>query len=209
MILQIRATSGGGKTTLMRYLMALAYSKPMEQIATKRGLKTLINEGSWLGMPFYVIGPYDTDGTGGCDRISEIAQVIALVDQVAKPSHAPTGKDHKAIIAFEGLLLSHSWGQMGEHLHDHYGDRYVNGFIDTSVDQCIANVLKRRKDNSDERRIEKIKQNVINDHYRVELARKRVPARGGIAFDIPYSNAGPFTRDYITNWVEGQRVLYG
>jgi hypothetical protein len=210
-ILQIRATSGGGKTTLMRYLMELAYCKPVVTQQTTRGSKTLINKGNWMGYPFYVVGPYDKEGTGGCDRISKIEEVIALVDRCARKTHDERG-DHKGIVCFEGLLLAHSWGQMGEFLHEEYGARYMNAFIDTSIEQCYKNVLRRRAaagaDNTDADRVGKIHKNIVADHYRVELAHKRVLARGGRLIDVPYRTSGPFLKQYLVSWVETQAILY-
>lgn len=209
MILQIRATSGGGKTTVMRHLMSVSGCVPHYTVPGRGGKsKALINKGDWQGYPFWVIGPYDNSATGGCDRISKIEEVVELVDKVARSSHSRTGK-HKAIVCFEGLLLAHSWGQMGEHLHENYGDRYMNAFIDTSVEQCFENVLKRRAaggaDNSDEERIAKIKKNVVADHYRVELCHKRVIARGGQLIDVPYKTAPRFVEAYLNKWVKLQR----
>lgn len=205
MILQIRATSGGGKTTLMRALYAQAECKPVKQEQMQRGgVKTLLSKGEWQGVPFYVVGPYDSAGTGGCDRISQIADVIKLVDEPAKKTQRKDGW-HTGIIAFEGLLLAHSWGAMGEFLHEHYGPRYVNAFIDTTVGQCYKNVLKRRAtsggDNTDKTRLEKIKKNVYDDYHRVELAYTRVVARGGQRIDIPYGNAFDAMAAYLDEWV--------
>lgn len=204
MILQIRATSGGGKTTLMRQLYEAAGCKPVKQERMQRGgVKTLISKGAWDGVPFYIIGPYDTEGTGGCDRISKIEDVIALVDSVAKKTQGKNGWN-TGIVAFEGLLLAHSWGQMGEFLHEKYGPRYVNGFIDTTVQQCYKNVLKRRKASGaapDPERLEKIKRNVYADYHRVELAYSRVIARGGQRFDIPYASAFESLSAYLDVWV--------
>lgn len=212
MILQIRATSGGGKTTLARYLFLLADCKPFEVQKTARGEKVLLNKGRWRGYPFYVVGPYDNNGTGGCDRISKVEDVIALVDKVARPSHSASG-DHKAIVCFEGLLLAHSWGAMGEHVHEHFGDRYINGFIGTTMEQCYANVLKRRAragaDNTDKERIAKIRKNVEADYHRVDLAHARVTARGGRLIDIPYEDSTAFTEKYINDWIDVQDILYG
>jgi hypothetical protein len=210
-ILQIRATSGGGKTTVMRHIFAEAGCKPVKKQKTKRGEKVLINKGKLGAYPLYIIGPYDSEGTGGCDRISKIEEVIALVDEVAAPSNDSKG-DHKAIVCFEGLLLAHSWGQMGEFLHEKYGDRYMNAFIDTSVEQCYKNVLKRRKasgaDNTDKERLEKIHKNVVADHHRVALAHNRVIARGGRLIDVPYKTAPQFVLEYLHDWIDIQEVLY-
>lgn len=183
----------------------------MKKQKTARGEKVLINKGKWGPYPFFVIGPYDSAGTGGCDRISKVEEVVALVDEVAAPSHSKRG-DHKAIVCFEGLLLAHSWGQMGEFLHEKFADRYMNAFIDTSVEQCYKNVLKRRKasgaDNTDKARTEKIEKNVIADHHRVHLAHNRVIARGGRLIDVPYKTAPQFVENYLDKWVGIQEVLY-
>lgn len=207
MILQIRATSGGGKTTLMRKLYAVANCKPVKvEIMTRGGEKVLLSLGDWDKVPFYVVGPYDmTPGsTGGCDRISKIEDVIKLVDKAAKKTHSPDGW-HTGIVAFEGLLLAHSWGAMGEFLHEKYGPRYINAFIDTPVETCYENVLKRRagsgSDNTDVDRITKIRKNVFDDYHRVELCYKRVVARGGVRIDIPYKHAYKATADYLDQWV--------
>lgn len=188
----------------MRRLYEHAGCVPMEVEQMKRGgTKTLISKGEWQGVPFYVIGPYDVEGTGGCDRISKVEDVIALVDQVARRTNDKAGRWHKGIVAFEGLLLAHSWGQAGEFLHEHYPDRYVNAFIDTTVEQCYKNVLARRKASGaapDPDRLAKIKKNVWADFHRVELAYTRVVARGGRRIDIPYSRAFEATRDYLDIW---------
>lgn len=210
MILQLRATSGGGKTTVMRHLLAVAQAKPAKAVPMRGGKeKVLLNVGMWQGMPFWVVGPYDGSATGGCDRISKIEEVIALVDEVAAPSHRKNG-NHKAIVCFEGLLLAHSWGAMGEHLHEKYGSRYMNAFIDTSVEQCYKNVLKRRAaggaDNTDEERLAKIRKNVVDDHHRVALAHKRVIARGGQLIDVPYKTAPQFVEAYLNQWVKAQKL---
>jgi len=201
MILQIRATSGGGKTTAARYLFSRANCVP--KVFDKA--KPLINRGDWNGREFFMIGPYDKEGTGGCDRISKIDEVVQLVDRCAK-----RGPD--TIVVFEGLLLAHSWGQMGEFLHEKYGRRYVNAFIDTSKEQCLENVLKRRAaagaDNTDEARVAKITKNVNDDHYRVELAYGRVVKRGGYRIDVPYLTSGPDLEAHITAWCEARDAFY-
>ena len=96
----------------MTQLYAAAECKPYHQEQMARGgVKTLISKGKWQGLPFYVIGPYDTEGTGGCDRISQIADVIKLVDDCAKRTQA---KDAAGILASSlsrDLPLAHSWGQ--------------------------------------------------------------------------------------------------
>lgn len=201
MILQIRATSGGGKTTVMRHLFDLAQCRPVLTEKTARSERVLINEGRWGNRKFFVIGPYDQEGTGGCDRINSINKAIELVDKCASPSV-------QHIVCFEGLLLSHSWGQMGEFLHAKYGRRYRNAFLDTSVHQCYKNVIRRRAKETDEARAEKIRNNIIADHYRVELAWERVKARGGSRVRVPYKQSRQFVQNYIDSWCDVMDTLF-
>lgn len=202
MIVQIRSTSGGGKTTCMRYLLECAQTQP-RQYELPSGQITQVNEGTWKGHDFIAVGPYDKPGTGGCDRIKLVTDVIAVVHDYAR-------NDPRAIIAFEGLLLAHSWGQMGESLHPEYGHRYYNMFLDTSEQQCIENVLQRRLDrgdhNDDPARIAKIVANIEADYYRVQLAYARVKNRGGNRVDIPYETSGPEVADHISTWCDARSL---
>ncbi len=209
MILQIRGTSGTGKTTLMRQLLAATGARAVRFVESKRSKTPLVYKGKWGAYPFYVFGPYESAGSGGCDRIRTVQEVITLVDEYAGPSHRKNG-DHRAIIAFEGLLLAHSWGALGEHVHERYGHRYVNAFLDTTEKQAIKNVLNRRtSSNKTEERIAKIVKNVQADYYRVELCFNRVVDRGGRRIVIPYKNAYGFTKDFINDWVDTQSLLFG
>jgi len=201
MIVHIRATSGGGKTTAMRYLLdcAKAVARPYTLVS---GQKTQVNEGVWKGHRFVVIGPYDKPGTGGCDRIKLVSDVVAAVVEFAA--------DPECIIVFEGLLLAHSWGEMGDTLHPLFGRRYHNMFIETTRKQCIENVLKRRLDrgdtNDDPTRIAKITKNIVDDYHRVYLAWERVVARGGYRYDIPYATSGPDIADHISAWCDARAL---
>lgn len=210
MILQIRGTSGTGKTTIMRTLMTVAECVPHKVEPGKRKDRVIAYKGKWDELDVIVLGNYENPGTGGCDCINEIETVVQLVDEYAAPSHRKNG-DHRAIIIFEGLLLAHSWGRMGEFVHEKYGHRYMNAFLSTTCEDAINNVMARRlragADNTPER-VAKIVKNIEADYYRVELAYKRVIARGGQLIDVPYKNASEWMVQYIQNYVEEQRMLF-
>lgn len=203
MIVHIRSTSGGGKTTAMRALMQRAGVGPPRALPLQSGATTVIQAGQWQGNPFYVIGPYDKPGTGGCDRIKLVSDVVRLVQQLAG------ARNSNAIVAFEGLLLAHSWGQMGETLHPMYRHRYYNFFLDTPRETCIANVLQRRLNKGDTNppdRVEKITKNIEADYYRVELAHKRVLTRGGNRVDVNWVNSGAEIASHIDAWCEAKKL---
>ena len=208
MIIQIRGTSGSGKTTLMRHFLEASNAKPFLRAAPNaRGVrKTRVNKGEYLGYPLFILGDYTVD-SGGCDGIPDIASVIKLVARYGEPSHAANGK-HTAIVMFEGLLLAHSWGAMGEYAHEKFGKRYINAFLDTPQELCLKRVLKRRANRGQETpadRLEKIAHNVEADYHRVELCHTRVTARGGYLVDIPHEAAIPFMENYIARWVDRQK----
>lgn len=198
LILQIRGTSGSGKTTAMKRLLELINPKPVKM--SPNGKRVRAYRGSYRGYSVVVLGDY-TIGAGGCDTIPKIDEVIELVREYSKP---------KTIVAFEGLLLAHSWGAMGEFAHEKYGEAYVNAFLDTPVETCFARVLQRRAEKGDDtppERYEKIQRNVYADFHRVELCWNRVQARGGQRLRIPHKRSVQWVQKYLDNWIDSQGVL--
>lgn len=204
-IVHLRGTSGSGKTTAMRHLIdSLSDLKPVARNgATKtlvyRGMLPIIDandEGEpehWVRT--YILGDY-TEGRGaaGCDTISTVQQVIDAVEKYGSRSNA--------IVVFEGLLLAHSWGALGEYVHPRWGERYVNAFLDTPEDKCISRVTARRAargQDTEGDRAAKIEKNIRADYYRVELCHKRVIARGGVLVDINHKLAKGEFLSLVTN----------
>jgi hypothetical protein len=113
-----------------------------------------------------------------------VQQTIDLIERY--------GSRPNSIVVFEGLLLAHSWGALGEYVHPRWGERYVNAFLDTPVETCIERVTERRASKGRETegdRAAKIEKNIRDDYYRVELCRRRVVDRGGVLVDIDHTKA--------------------
>lgn len=184
-LLQLRGTSGSGKTTAMKALMDEIDAKPI--MFNEKGTKATVYRGAfdeYDDVKVYVLGDYSPHrSAGGCDTIPTVQEVIDLIEKLSKPG---------TLIVFEGLLLAHSWGAMGEYAHEKYGPRYLNAFLDTPVETCLERVVQRRASkgrDTEGDRAEKIEKNVRADYYRVELCYERVVARGGKRVDIDHKAA--------------------
>lgn len=188
-LLQLRGTSGSGKTTAMKALMDAIEAKPIAM--NERETKNEVYRGffeDFDDVKVYVLGDYSPHrSAGGCDTIPTVQRVIDLIEKYSKP---------RTLIVFEGLLLAHSWGAMGEYAHEKFGSRYINAFLDTSEDTCLERVIQRRASKGNETvgdRAAKIEKNVRADYYRVQLCYDRVVARGGKRVDIRSKTA---TQDF-------------
>lgn len=184
-LLQLRGTSGSGKTTAMKKLIDVIGAKPIAM--NDRMTKNEVYRGSFVGyddVKVYILGDYSPHrSAGGCDTIPTVQQVIDLVEKYSKA---------KTLIVFEGLLLAHSWGAMGEYAHEKFGPRYINAFLDTPEDLCLERVVQRRASkgrDTEGDRAAKIEKNVRADYYRVQLCYERVVARGGKRVDINHKKA--------------------
>jgi hypothetical protein len=130
-IINLRGTSGAGKSTAVRALMAQCQNKPIygELLGSR------LPEAYELVLPrcdrLYVLGPYTTP-CGGCDRIQPFALVPSLIEKYAEQGH----------VVFEGLLISTCYGAIGRLMEEH--DSVVM-FLDTPLRVCIERVKARRR----------------------------------------------------------------
>tara|TARA_R110000803_G_scaffold210228_1_gene281507 strand:+ start:1412 stop:1999 length:588 start_codon:yes stop_codon:yes gene_type:complete len=137
MIINIRGTSGTGKSTLVAKLMAnypiistdLEYVLGKRDVITERSKKKTV--GYTLEKGIHVVGRYETK-CGGCDTIKTQDQVFRLVDENANI--------HKHVV-FEGLLTCNSYGRWKE-LANRQDFFFL--FLDTPISQCLEAVVARR-----------------------------------------------------------------
>jgi thymidylate kinase len=130
-IINVRGTSGAGKTTVVRSLMAQC---PHQAILGVLGLR--LPEAYELKLPrcepVYIIGPYLTP-CGGCDRILPFALIPTLIEKYAQQGH----------VLFEGMLIATCYGVIGQLLMETPDSTVL--FLDTPLDVCIARVKARRR----------------------------------------------------------------
>lgn len=132
MIINIRGTSGSGKTYTARSFMT-AYQP--ETIVYMADGKTAAHCVYYKMMPVYVIGSYK-NVCGGCDTIPTQDLVCSLVRHFSQLGH----------VIFEGLLISHSLNRYAELWKEltGIGIPFVFAYMSTPLDICLERVKQRR-----------------------------------------------------------------
>lgn len=131
MIINIRGTSGSGKSTVIQNLMKV--SALVRPLIVKGRV-----EGYCLDMPditndrIYIIGRYETP-CGGCDGIPTQNEVCRLVRKYAKLGH----------VVFEGVIVSCCYKRYLDLFHK-LKQPYRFAFLSTSLEVCLNSVEKRR-----------------------------------------------------------------
>jgi hypothetical protein len=164
-IVNLRGTSGSGKTTAVRALLRRAegtqaiygahfgFRMPEAQTLRLAGIK----------QPVFLIGPYGSDGCDGCDRIQPYALIPPLIEKYAARGH----------VVFEGLLISSCRGVIGEIL-ERYEQNAVMLFLDTSLETCLQRIEARSGKPRDARLIK----NVSGKYRSIERIEARVRDEG-------------------------------
>lgn len=130
-IIQIRGTSGSGKTWVMRQILDGAHWQAEYAPGRRRPLYYRSVE---PGMdPTVILGSYET-ACGGCDSIGSARAVYKLTQQVLR--------DHPGVTVLqEGLLLSEDVKWTTELAADF---SVLALFLTTPVETCLAQIRARR-----------------------------------------------------------------
>lgn len=168
-IINIRGTSGSGKSHLIREVMKLY---PMKSAYKIEGRKQPI--GYLLSRPdgrrLNVIGHYET-ACGGCDTITKMDDIFNYVRM-----GAAAGND----VIFEGLLISadvnRTHALMKEFQFPKPDDMHVIA-LDTPLDVCIDSINQRRW-TKDPTKPPVATKNTTSKHRGVQLCMKRLAEAG-------------------------------
>lgn len=157
MIIQIRGTSGSGKTWVMNQFMYW-YQWDSRLVAGRK--KPLFYETEIQGKAVAVLGHYES-ACGGCDNIGSAAAVYDLIQKIQQEFD---------VIVCEGLLLSEDvkWTCQMQ-------DVKVL-FLSTGIETCISQVKSRRLEAGNAKPL-----NEFNTRNRVEVierARTRLVEAG-------------------------------
>lgn len=131
MIINIRGTSGSGKSTIVKKVMNRFDRFDIDPIFNGDKIEAYVLRGEPYG-DVYIIGRYETP-CGGCDGISTQDEVCRLVKKYSKMGH----------VIFEGLIVTSCYKRYFD-LLEGIGQPYLMLFLNTKVETCIESVKKRR-----------------------------------------------------------------
>lgn len=150
MVINLRGTSGSGKTYAVRQLMAHAGTVfPVYQ-----GKKVIAHCAHLEMVPIYFLGSYE-NVCGGCDTIMSQDLVCSLVRHFCQFGH----------VVFEGLIVGHLFARyvaLDREVRS-WGIPYVWLLLDTPLEVCLDRVSRRRLERGDERPLNP--QNTIDKYY--------------------------------------------
>lgn len=134
MIINVRGTSGSGKSTIVREVMKLYdHRDPMHVEGRRQPIGYRLTS---LGRrALYVAGHYETE-CGGCDTISKSA--MDTIHGLVRSWHA-SGAD----VLFEGLLVSAEARRLID-MHADGVDDILVIILTTPIEQCLEGILDRR-----------------------------------------------------------------
>lgn len=132
MIINVRGTSGSGKTTVVRGLMALAAQTfPLGEKLKKPDAYVLTLDR--VAQPLHIIGSYE-NVCGGCDGIPTQDDICNRVRRYSAQGH----------VVMEGLLMSHLFGRYQALDRELQPIPYIWAFLDTPLELCLERVTQRR-----------------------------------------------------------------
>lgn len=135
MIINVRGTSGSGKTTAVRNILRGGVKTTVRERNSRAILGYILERR--FARPTFIVGPYEGEGSGGCDALSsrDLAKVFSEVQY---------WHDHGFHVIFEGLLISRSKGRVLE-LCKAVGYHNLHILhLQTPLEDCLEGIRQRR-----------------------------------------------------------------
>ena len=191
--INLRSTSGGGKSTTVRTILTAYNAQPILDGNGKVCDYQIAACPDLGGKPLFVLGKYIT-ATGGCDTVKTQDEVC---DRVRK--YIQRGN-----VLFEGLLISglfDRYSKLADELQAD-GHKLIIGFLDTPLEQCVANTNKRREAAAQAKgKVAKEFdwEKTLAPKFRAILsARRKFEAAGKDVRNLPWGDTAPAT---VAQWL--------
>ena len=181
MIIQVRGTSGSGKSTVIRRVMEK--TNDWQDINITGRTKPLYYISQELNVA--LLGHYES-ACGGCDNVGSAAKVFDLIKEIQSK---PVTK-HRTILC-EGLLLSEDtkWSQQLDNLHVVY--------LNTPLNTCLKQIRARREAAGNDKPLNP--SNTVNRVAVIERSRQKLTDLGVSCYHLPFDAAVKKVLELITN----------
>ena len=133
MLINLRGTSGSGKSTVVRKLFSQYGCYPIFDLLGPRAPEAYRLDRAPFKSRVYVIGPYRSP-CGGCDAVPTIDCLIELLCSYHAKGH----------LIFESLIVSSMYGRVGAELERH-GKNALIAFLSTPLERCRAQLVRRQE----------------------------------------------------------------
>lgn len=140
MIVQLRGTSGSGKSTVVYTLMKRFKTAALQLALPNQKAPCAYQISIPRGKPLFVLGPYNTP-CGGCDALPSDTVIVRKLIEILSP---------KGHVLLEGLLMSGYYGEFGR-WSERYGGDFVLAFLNTPLHVCLERIAARRRARGDKR----------------------------------------------------------
>lgn len=137
MILNLRGTSGSGKSFVIKQWLADYCQRPLYGCFGTRAPEAYLTRAPGVVDPIYVLGPYHSP-CGGCDAVQPYSLILDLLSRYGERGH----------VLFEGLFVSSSYGSVCKTLEP-WGQDAVLLFLNTPLEVCLEHVRQRRATRGD------------------------------------------------------------
>lgn len=176
MLISVRGTNGSGKSSIVGGLRDTYVKKDLYGVLGPKRPEASELKVEGVKKPVYVLGSYHV-ASGGCDQIQPYDLILDLLRKYAERGH----------VVFEGVIVSSSYGRVGRLLEE-YGQDAVMAFLDTSLEQCIENVKKRRGARADDREFNP--QNLTSKYNQIVKSRVKIAEAGKLrVVDLKFGEA--------------------
>lgn len=190
MIIQLRGTSGSGKTTAMRSILDSLFWDAQFVIDGRRKPSYYRSNGnSEVSTQVAILGHYEST-CGGCDTFKNYSVLKEVITDASKESK---------LILMEGLMVSDDVLQTVE-IHRSIFPIHRIYYLNTPIDVCIERVKGRRKAKGWDTAFNEKK--LKNRHAQIERTRPRLEAAGITCRTCSADQAVKYMKDCIRRFVE-------
>lgn len=191
MVIDIRGTSGSGKTTVARGILEAGSSVPI-----RSGDGGFFDRGKpecyeviipQVPKRVYVLGSYEQT-CGGADSIGTQDEICRLVRKYAQQGH----------VVVEGLLMSHLFSRYLALDRELAPIHYVWAFLDTPLELCLERVQARREARGVAKKPFNPK-NTTQKWHDIKRVREKVLAQGRLVWDLDYRDPVAPVLEWLRN----------